>query len=586
MKKMEYKWIALSVTTIGAFMAALDSTIVILALPNMLQDLHSDLVRMTWVILGYLIVSTVLQLTFGRMADLFGRVRMYNLGFVAFTLGSVLCGLALNDSFLIGSRVLQGIGGAMLTANSMAIITEAFPANQRGQAMGINSITWGAGSVLGPVIGGFILAITTWRWIFLVNLPIGIIGTLSAYFLLHDIAPNPSGERFDLPGAVLFCIGLVALLFGIMSSIGNSWLSSAVLVPLVIAVIAFILFVIWEQRAAHPMLDLRLFSSRRYAFSVIAATLQSLSVFAVNFLIIFYLQGVRGYSPLTAAFLILPLPILTSVIGPIGGRWADRDRFHGMVPATVGLIIQALALIIMAFLTPTTPYILLAIALGLMGLGGAFFWSPNTSTTMGAAPRNRLGVASATLNTMRNIGMVCSFAIALAVAAASMPPALVNAVFLGTVGHLQMGIANAFSSAMDHAFVVSAVICIIAIFFSVVREGKRAKTDEPATKESSEKALPSFPDSTIADERFKTGEQFKSLEEQLKHTLARMQQLEEQMTAVQQRIEKLELQQVSFSLLAEGNRQKQTSSEKPLPKKQKIRYNHGRRREKSTRVIE
>ncbi|HLI08257.1 MAG TPA: MFS transporter [Ktedonobacteraceae bacterium] len=473
MKKPAYKWVALSVTTIGSLMVAIDSTIVILALPNMLQDLHSDLVRMTWVIMGYLIVNTILQLTFGRMADMFGRVKMYNLGFIIFTIGSVLCGLALNDTFLIGSRLIQGIGGAMLSANAMAIITEVFPANQRGQAMGINTITWGAGSVLGPVLGGLILAVTSWRWIFLVNLPVGIVGTLAAYILLHDIAPNPRGERFDLFGAFLFCVGLVTLLLGLTSSVGTG-LSPLVLGLLVIAVVAFVAFVFWERHTSHPMLDLNLFSSRRYAFSVVAATLQSLSVFAVNFLLIFYLQGVRGYSPLTAALLILPLPLVTSVVGPLAGRWADRDRFGGATPATVGLIVQALALAILAFLTPTSSYITLAVALALMGLGGGLFWSPNTSTTMGAAPRNRLGVASATLNTLRNVGMVCSFAVALAVAAASMPPALVNEVFLGTVGHLQISIALAFTNAMSHAFIASGLICLLAIFFSIVREGKRA----------------------------------------------------------------------------------------------------------------
>ena len=492
MKKPAYKWVALSVTTIGSFMAALDSTIVVLALPNMLQDLHSDLVRMTWIILGYLIVSTVLQLSFGRMADMFGRVRLYNLGFVIFTIGSVLCGIAPNDSFLIASRVLQGIGGAMLTANSMAIITEVFPDEQRGQAMGVNAITWGAGSVLGPVLGGFILAASSWRWIFLINLPIGIIATLAAYLLLHDIAPNPRGERFDVLGALLFCIGLVTLLLGLMSSIGSGWRSPFVLFCLVTAFLAFACFTFWERHAAYPMLDLRLFANRRYAFSVLAATFQSLAIFAVNFLIIFYLQGVRGYSPLTAAFLILPLPVLTSLIGPIGGRWADHDRLKGTTPATVGLILQIAALIVLAFLTPNTPYLLLALALCLMGLGGSFFWSPNTSATMGSAPRNRLGVASATLNTMRNVGMVCSFAVALSVAAASMPPDLVNAVFLGTVGHLPPAIANAFTDAMSHAFIASAVICLIAIFCSVVRESRRVQpatvptpvTSEPMTRNS------------------------------------------------------------------------------------------------------
>jgi MFS family permease len=216
----------------------------------------------------------------------------------------------------------------------------------------------------------------------------------------------------------------------------------------------------------------------------------------VNFLLIFYLQGVRGYSPLTAAFLILPLPVLTSVIGPLGGRWADR--VGGMIPASIGLALQVLALVVLAFLTPTTPYLPLALALGLMGLGGALFWSPNTSTTMGAAPRHRLGVASATLNTMRNVGMMFSFAVALAVAAASMPPALVNEVFLGTVGHLEATIAFAFTSAMSHAFVASIVICVIALGFSVVREGKRTMA-RPHSSEAAASPAPVQSASTRQD---------------------------------------------------------------------------------------
>jgi EmrB/QacA subfamily drug resistance transporter len=476
MRLPAYKWIALIITTIGSLMAAIDSTIVILALPNMLQSLGSDLVTMTWVIMAYLLVSTVLQLTFGRMADMFGRVRMYNLGFVIFTVGSVLCGISPTAELLIGARVIQGIGGAMLSANSMAIITEVFPSEERGRAMGYNSVTWGAGSVLGPVLGGFILAVASWRWIFLINLPIGIIGTLAAYFMLHDIEPKPRNERFDIFGAILFCVGLVALLLGMMNSIGTGLLAPSVLGLLVVALLAFIVFIIWERRVEHPMLDLHLFSSRHYTFSVLAATLQSLAVFAVNFLIIFYLQGVQSHDPLTAALLILPLPVLTSAVGPLGGYWADRDRFSGATPATVGLLLQVASLVLLVFLAPNTPYLLLASALGLMGLGSAIFWSPNTSSTMGAAPRNRLGVASATLNTMRNVGMLCSFAFSLAVAAASMPPALVNEVFLGTVGHLSLNVANAFTGAMSRAFIASAIICLLAVDCSVVRQNRHVSS--------------------------------------------------------------------------------------------------------------
>jgi EmrB/QacA subfamily drug resistance transporter len=473
MRKIEYKWIALFVTTIGAMMVAIDSTIVILGLPAMLQDLHSNLVRMTWVLMAYLLVSTALLLTFGRMADMFGRVRMYNLGFIVFTLGSVACGLSQSDTMLIASRVIQGLGGAMLLANSMAIITEVFPARQRGMAMGFNAITWGAGSVLGPVLGGLILATTSWRWIFLVNLPIGIVATLLAYLLLHDIAPNPKGERFDILGAVLFSVGLVALLLAITGGIGSGWLTPPILALFALAVVSLALFIIRERRITYPMLDLSLFENRTYAFSVAAATLQSLAIFAVNFLLIFYLQGVRAYSPLTAALLILPMPLVSSIVGPLSGRWADR--IGGMLPATLGLVAQSLALLALFTLTPTTPYPLLALSLTLMGIGSGLFWSPNTSTTMGAAPRNRLGIASATLGTMRNVGMVFSFAVALAVAAASLPPAIMNAVFLGTVGHLPPSISADFTTGMVHAFLTSVLICVLAIVCSLMRGGRQSQ---------------------------------------------------------------------------------------------------------------
>jgi EmrB/QacA subfamily drug resistance transporter len=311
----------------------------------------------------------------------------------------------------------------MLNANAMAIITEVFPPGERGTAMGFNSITWGVGSVLGPVLGGLILALASWRWIFLVNLPIGIVGMLAAYFLLHEIAPRKQRERFDVPGALLFCIALVALLFGLIEGISVGWRSLSILVLLLVGLAALLAFLWRERHYTYPMLNLQLFSNRVYAFSVLAAMLQSLAVFAVNFLMIFYLQGVRGYSPLTAALLILPLPLFISLIGPLGGRWADR--VGGALPATLGLALQAGALLLLALLTPATPYWQLALTLSLMGIGGAFFWSPNTSTTMSAAPRDHLGVASATLNTLRNVGMIFSFAVALDVAAVSMPPALV-----------------------------------------------------------------------------------------------------------------------------------------------------------------
>jgi EmrB/QacA subfamily drug resistance transporter len=488
-KLPSYKWIALAVTTLGSLMVAIDSTIVILALPNMLADLHSNLVRMVWIIIGYLLISTVLLLIFGRMADMFGRVRMYNLGFVVFTLGSVLCGLAPSDTLLIAARLIQGAGGAMLAANAMAIITEVFPANERGRAMGINAITWGGGSILGPVLGGIILAGLSWRFIFWVNLPIGIIGVAAAYFLLHDIAPRPHGERFDLVGAALGSVALLLLLLGLTSGIGSGWTSPPILAMFAVAALALVGFLLWERRTPAPMLDLRLFDNHRYAFSVAAATLQSLAVFAVNFLLIFYLQGVRGYSPLTAAFFILPMALVSSIVGPLSGQWADR--VGGTLPATLGLLAQGISLLLLATLTPTTTYPVLVAELCLMGLGSGLFWTPNTATTMSSAPRERLGVASATLSTMRNIGMMFSFALAMSVAAAAMPPAVLNQVFLGTVTHLAATVSAAFTAGMSHAFIASAVVCALAIVCSAVREGGAGSLARAAPSTTASQALES-----------------------------------------------------------------------------------------------
>src|SRR5574340_701948 len=214
-KQIAYKWIVLSVTTIGALMAAIDSTIVILGLPDMMVKLHADLIEMIWVIMGYILVSTVFLLTFGRVADMFGRVRMYNLGFVVFTVGSALCGLSANATQLILFRLVQGAGAALMVVNSVALVTEVFPADERGRALGINAITWSLGGVFGPILGGVILTAADWRWIFFINVPIGVFGALWSYRALKELSKRKAGEKFDPVGAATFSIGLTALLIAL-----------------------------------------------------------------------------------------------------------------------------------------------------------------------------------------------------------------------------------------------------------------------------------------------------------------------------------------------------------------------------------
>ena len=462
-----YKWVVLSVTTVGALMAAIDSTIVILGLPEMMTELHADLIEMIWVIMGYILVSTVFLLTFGRVADMFGRVRMYNLGFVIFTIGSALCGFSQNATQLILFRLVQGSGAAMMAVNSVAIVTEVFPPNERGRALGVNAVTWAAGGVLGPILGGLILNAGSWRWIFFINVPIGIFGALWGYLVLKEQSRHKAGEGFDLIGAATFSLGLVAILLALTLGIQFSWFSLPMEALFLTFVIMLGLFFWHERHARSPVLDFSLFKDRVYNFSVLAAMMQSLALFAVNFLIVFYLQGVRGFDPLKAALLLIPLPLVSSVVAPISG-WV-ADRIGARAPATLGLLIQAAALVWLTRLTPTTSYTTLAAGLVLMGLGGGLFYSPNTSAAMNASPSHRLGIAAATLATLRQTGMVTSFALSLAVAAGSLPRDIMMQLFVGTNVSLGSQVMQSFVIGIHSAFIVSTVLCLIAAGISLVR---------------------------------------------------------------------------------------------------------------------
>jgi EmrB/QacA subfamily drug resistance transporter len=465
---------ALSVTTLGVLMAAIDSTIVVLAIPDIMTKLHSDLITMIWVIMGYILVNTVFLMTFGRVADMFGRVRMYNLGFVVFTIGSALCGFSQTGTQLIISRLIQGIGGAMLAVNSMAIITEAFPTSELGRAMGLNAITFAAGSIVGPVLGGIILTVADWRWIFFLNVPVGIFGTLWAYKQLKELSARGHREQFDPIGAVSFSLALVLVLFALTEGIELGWTSPLILGMFVACTALVIFFIRWEGRVTYPVLDFHLFDNRVYNFSVMAAMLQSLALYAVNFIVVFYLQAIRGYDPLTAAFLLIPLPLMSSLVAPFSGMLSDR--IGARVPASVGLLIQIAGLFWLTTLGLSSPYWQVAVGLAIVGLGGGMFWSPNTSAAMSAAPPSRLGIASATLATLRNSGMVTSFALVLAVTAGSMPKDAMMQVFVGVEIHLPVSVEQAFVLGMHQAFFVSSAICAIAALASLVRgkEDRRA----------------------------------------------------------------------------------------------------------------
>jgi EmrB/QacA subfamily drug resistance transporter len=477
---MQYKWKALSVTSVGALMAAVDSTVVLLALLPIAEDLNSDFVSMVWVVIAYILVNTSFVLSLGRMGDMFGRKKMYNLGFAVFTAGSVLCGISPNALSLVGFRAVQGFGAALLTANSFAILTEAFPANERGRAFGVNAIVWGVGSIAGIVLGGFVITFTTWRLIFWINLPVGVFGTYWAYRTLRPSARSGRNETFDLPAAFLFTAGLLFLLLAVTWGLLYSWANPLVLVFLIAAPFTLAAFVGWELRVSkQPIVDFTMFRNRVFTLSIATAAIQSLALFSVDFLLVFYLEGIAGLDILTASYLIVPMAAMVAVTGPFGGMLSDR--IGARIVATLGLAVQAAVLIFLSQLTTQTPLLYVGIAEAIYGVGGGLFWPANTSTIMSSAPPRQYGVASGVMNTFRNTGMVMSFALSLVAATSVIPAAYVYQLFIGNLtGGLPSDLATAYLAGQSFAFTVSIGLLAAASVISLVRGKLPAHTPGPS----------------------------------------------------------------------------------------------------------
>ena len=305
--KMDYKWVALSVTIVGSFMASLDSNIVVIGLPTILKDLNATIVHGIWIITGYSLMMTILALVLGRLADLFGRVRLYNLGFAIFTVGSLFCALSQNGEQLVISRFLQGTGAALLAVNSVAIITDAFPKGELGMGLGTNIMAMNVGAIAGFTIGGVMITSLGWRSIFLINVPIGIFGTIWGYLRLKEIRVKPVGEKFDFAGSILYCVGLSTILLAL--TIGDP-LSARNLAILAGGLAFFIVVIFIELRQKYPTLDLTLFKIRAFAAGTIAAFLNFLAFGCGPFLRSLYLQLILGYSALKAGILLIPMEVV------------------------------------------------------------------------------------------------------------------------------------------------------------------------------------------------------------------------------------------------------------------------------------
>lgn len=547
---IQEKWVALSNTTIGIFMASVNGTIVLISLPAIFNGIKLNPVApnafayLLWILMGYNIVTATLLVTFGRLSDIFGRVRLFNLGFAIFTLGSILLfftpGTGSTGALeLISFRLVQGVGAAFLFSNSAAIITDAFPYNERGKAMGINGVAALSGSFVGLVLGG-ILAAINWRYVFLVSVPVGILGTVWSIWKLKETSPKLP-HKIDYVGNVTFGAGLIIALIGVTYGLlpyGSSsmgWTDPWVIAAIVIGVAMLILFIFVERKVKFPMFRMELFKIRRFSMGSFSGLFASVAMGGMMFMIVILLQGIwlplHGYSysstPLWAGIFMLPMSAGFIIMGPLSGVISDR---HGPTKiATIGLIITTLSFLIFISLPYDFDYLYLAIALFTFGFGMGMFTAPNTSSLMSSVPSDARGVASGMATTLRNAGQTASMALfftvlifamnnplhqalytslsgagapsqVIALASSLSPTQAIFAAFLGVnpasaltglVGNSSAHwiqvisapswfpetIAGSFMSALHLSFIMGMIFCIVGVVMSALR-GKNIPVEE------------------------------------------------------------------------------------------------------------
>ncbi len=458
---VDQKWIALSNTTLGQLMATINTSIIIVALPPIFNGIHlnplapASFSYLLWMIMSYMIVISVLLVTVGRLSDMFGRVKLFNLGFLIFTVGSILLYITPNTGDagaleLIMFRITQAVGGSFIMANSFAIITDNFPENERGFALSINSVASVSGVSIGIVLGG-ILSIIYWRDVFLLSIPVSIFGTVWSYAKLRENSPRKR-EKLDIPGNLMFACGLIALLLGVTYGIvpyGKSpmgWTNPYVILAMVSGIIILIMFVFVEKRVKNPMFDITLFKNRNFGISNFTGFVSAMGMMGLLYMLTLLFQGIwlplHGYpfyiTPLWAGIFMLPMTVSMGIFGVIGGKLSDIYGYKWLT--SIGLFISGISLILLAFLPYDFIYILMGIILFIFGIGYGLFNAPNISHAMSSVPPNKRGTASGMLNTMRNTGYTISMGLFFSI--------LIFGLSLSLPGRISGGLTSAHANAL------------------------------------------------------------------------------------------------------------------------------------------
>jgi EmrB/QacA subfamily drug resistance transporter len=467
-------------------LAATNSGTLIIALPDLERSLHASLLALVWVILAYLIAATVLVLTAGRLSDLFGRKRAYVGGFLVFALASLGAGFSPDATVLILWRILQGIGSAFLFANAAALVTDAFPSEQLGLAMGVNTMIAAIGLVLGPVLGGALVDIS-WHWVFWFNVPLALAGAIWGALILRELAKPDAVRGYDVPGTITFVVGLTGLVLGVSRGGLSGWSDPIVIGGLIAAALLLPAWVLIERRSRAPMLDLEIFRNRLFAAATAAAFINGLARFALMFLFVFYFQGAQGDDPITAGIKLMPLALGMLIASPPAGIYADRHGSRGL--AAAGMMMSAIGLAGMSTLQVHSAYWQSMVWLFIVGLGSGMFNSPNTAAMMGTVPAHRRGVAAGARTLLQNTGAVLSIAFVLAVVTAAVPKATLFAIFSGLAAGLSAAKLAPFIHNMHLALLILAATSVVGAAVCLLRPRHLKAVDRPDVREPSTGAV-------------------------------------------------------------------------------------------------
>lgn len=483
-----HHWWVFSVTSIGTFMNTYDLGAVNISLPQMMASFQTSFTLATWVLLAYLLTSTVLLLPAGRLADMIGRKKVYNLGFLIFALGSGLCGLSQDPTQLIIFRVIQASGISLVQTSSFAITAAVFPEKELGKGLGFGMTMAAIGASSGPALGGLIVDMVGWRGIFFLNVMVALIGTLLGYLIIQEKVVSTISAKttrhFDLGGAVLSGVAVSSLLLGLSFWQEGSWSSWQTLFFLGVAAGTTAVFPWYEIRQAHPLVDMKLLKNRNFAFNNTARFIFFLALSANVLLMPFFLQIIQGYSPLQAGLLIAPMNVVIALVSPVAG-WLT-NHITSRTLASAGMAIIGLSFYLQSQLTSTSSPTDVLVALLLLGLGYGIFQTPNNTSVMDSVPREKFGLASGILSLVRQTGQSVGVALASTIVLTTMFP-IVGRVSLFSLKREQalLGQAdalNAFAAGIQQAFLAAALLCAVAVVFCLMRSKTARDEGEHAHK--------------------------------------------------------------------------------------------------------